>query len=74
VASLMNRAAAMSALLAPRATSSRTSTSREVRASVAGCRIRLTSRVATVGASTVSPRAAARMAGKSCSRGVSLSR
>ena len=30
VASLMNRAAAMSALLDPRATSSRTSTSREV--------------------------------------------
>jgi hypothetical protein len=37
-------------------------------------RIRLTSRVATVGASTVSPLAAARMAGKSRSRGVSFSR
>jgi hypothetical protein len=35
VASLMNRVAAMSALLEPLATSSRTSTSRPVRASVA---------------------------------------
>src|SRR5215217_4722850 len=34
-----------------------------VRASVPGWRMRLTSRVATVGARTVSPRAAARMAG-----------
>ena len=73
MASLMNRAAAMSALL-ELATSSRTSTSRPVRASSAGPRMRLTSLVATVGASTVSPWRRPGWSGSSRSRGVSLSR
>ena len=74
VASLMNRLAATSALLDPLATSSSTSISRLVRVSSAGTRMRFTSRVATVGASTVSPRAAERIAGNRRSLGASLRR
>lgn len=74
VASPMNSSRPMSALVSPRATPASTSSSRAVGASAAGARRCETSRAATGGASTVSPRAAARTASASCGSGASLSR
>ena len=74
VASLMNSRAAVSLLVVPAATSPSTSSSRWLSTSGDGSRIRLISRVATEGASTDWPAAAARTARSSSSRGASLSR
>ena len=74
MASLMNSLAAASRLVVPAATSSRTSNSRWLSSSGLGVRTRLISRVATEGASTPWPSAAARTARSSSARGASLSR
>ena len=74
VASPMNSSLPMSALDSPRATSRNTSTSRPVSSGRAGSRSRSASRAATGGASTVSPRAARRIASASTPVGASLSR
>ena len=72
VASPMCSSRPISALVRPRATSRSTSISRAVSDCRRGARIRLTSRAATGGASTVSPRAAARIASASSACGAVL--
>lgn len=70
VASLMYSSRPISALVRPRATLRRTSTSRPLSASGRPSRACETSRAATEGASTVSPRAAARTAPARSARAV----
>ena len=74
VASPMNSSPPISALVRPRATSASTSVSRLDSRSRRGLRTWVTSRRATDGDSTVSPRAAARIAFASSAVGASLSR
>ena len=74
LASLMNSRRATSRLVAPLATSRSTSSSRSLRGSTTGARTWPSSRAATDGDSTDSPRAAAPTARNSSSWVASLSR